>query len=139
MKRVVVVVAAGAVIALLTSTFAESARKPGLRFTDRLGPDTPVAPLNFATATARCPRGYVATGGGAFNGAIEPVTDGPTTNGRGWEVSGFNPSDTTVFDHNAVVRCAKGNSRLRVRSAVTASELAEAKRQFLQARKEGAR
>jgi hypothetical protein len=130
-SMLVVVILAAVAVAGFAAT-ADSARKPGIRFTDRLGPERQVAPGTIAEARAKCPRGYAATGGGSYAGPIEHVVDGVTGDGKGWFVDGFNPSSTTTVPHSVDVRCARGNSRLVVRaSRVTAQKRAEARRNFL--------
>ncbi len=134
MRKSVLAVAILALVAVAGfAATADSARKPGLRFTDRLGPERQVAPGTFATARAKCPKGYAATGGGSYAGAIEHVTDGPTGDGKGWFVDGFN-SSTITFSHSVEVRCARGNSRLVVRASRADAQRAEARRDFLAAR-----
>ena len=139
MPKSVLAVVIGALVALVAvagfAATADSARKPGIRFTDRLGPERQVAPGTIAEARAKCPRGYAATGGGSYAGPIEHVVDGPTGDGKGWFVDGFNPSATTTYPHSVDVRCARGNSRLVVRaSRVPAQMRAEARRNFLAVR-----
>ena len=133
MRKSVLAVAMLALVAVAGfAATADSARKPGIRFTDRLGPNSNVAPGQIGEARAKCPRGYAATGGGSYAGPIEHVVDGPTGDGKGWFVDGFNPSATTTYPHSVDVRCARGNSRLVVRaSRVTAQKRAEARRNFL--------
>jgi hypothetical protein len=132
MRKSLLAAVIGAVVAVAGfAATADSNHKPGLRFTDRIGPDRQVAPGTIAQARAKCPRGYAATGGGSYAGVMEHVVDGPTGDGKGWFVDGFNPANTT-FSHAVEVRCAKGNRRLGIRaSRVTAQKRAEAHRDFL--------
>lgn len=131
MRRTLVTIGLLAALLVIYAAVADGARRPGLKVVNRLGPNTPTAPQDFSTAVARCPRGYVATGGGSYGGAVDDVTAGPTTNGKGWEVDGFNPSDTTVYKHSAIVVCVRGNKRLSVKAAAVHDRVKQAERDYL--------
>ena len=140
--RLIGAIAAAALIVaavVWTPVFAgQKSSKPKLQFTSVLGPDTPVPPNDFAVARAQCPRGYIATGGGLFLGAIIPITDGPTVDGRAWESDGFNPSGTNVFDHSVLVQCAKGKKGLKVTAASVSRDVRmERREEFLNTREKG--
>ena len=128
----VTVVAIAALVAAVPGQGSHTT--PVLKVTDRLSPGKPVAPFSIGDVRVDCPRGYVATGGAVWEGANEPVLDGPTTNGRGWEASVFNHSDSTVYNSNVQVVCAKG-TRLKVRTAMTAGQRRAIIQDFLDARK----
>src|SRR4051794_7143774 len=83
---------------------SDSKSPPTVRVKWVLGTRASAAPGDFAEPKANCPSGYVATGGGVINGALDPTADGPTTNGKGWHASLFNPSSSPqAFDGNVIV------------------------------------
>lgn len=133
--RVIAPAVVGLLVVAVVAIPAIGAKRPAIAVTSRLGPDTMVAPQAIGDARANCPGGWVAIAGGSFAGAIEHVVDGRTPDRRGWFVSGFNPSTTTPYSHSVQVICQKGNSRVRVRTAVSAQRKAKAKRDFLEARR----
>lgn len=123
MKRVAVAVAVVAAV-FGTAAIADGAKpKPKqkpvvLQVTDRLGDDVALAPFTSGKATVACPSGYLASGGGVYQGAVEIAYDGPTESGRGWEAAGINASDVEPYGFSVIVRCVKGsNKNLRVRGA----------------------
>jgi hypothetical protein len=135
MKKLAVAICAAAVLIVgMVPVMADGrrSRTPVVKFTDKLGSDTAVAPQQIGEARAKCPHGYVATGGGSYAGAIEHVVDGPTGDGKGWFVDGFNPSTTSSFSHSVVVRCAKGARRIRVNNASASRQKREALDAFLE-------
>lgn len=89
-----------------------------LQITARDGAEVLLGPFEDGVARAYCPSGYLATGGGALNGAIDLAYSVPTTSGRGWEAGGLNTSLENPYDFSVEVICAKGsNKNLRVRAA----------------------
>lgn len=74
-----------------------------------LGPVVKVPVGKFVQAFAYCPRGYYASGGGAYNGAITEIASSPTKDLRGWFVDGTNNDPLgRTFQHRAVAVCVKG-------------------------------
>jgi hypothetical protein len=74
-----------------------------------LGPVVKVPVGKFVEAFAYCPRGYYASGGGAYNGAITEIASSPTKDLRGWFVDGTNNDPLgRTFQHRAVAVCVKG-------------------------------
>ena len=74
-----------------------------------LGPVVKVPVGKFVEAFAYCPKGYYASGGGAYNGAITEIASSPTKDLRGWFVDGTNNDPLgRTFQHRAVAVCAKG-------------------------------
>jgi hypothetical protein len=142
MNRFLSTVAATALVVLGLSAVADAghsasttrpASTPAVVVTSVLGPETPVPPGAFVKAFAHCPRGYVVTGGGAYNGAITEVASGPTSDKRAWFVDGTNndPQKRT-FDHAADAVCMKGGSALSVKTATaSAASVRQAERDFL--------
>ncbi len=74
------------------------------------GPSTTVPANSFATSTANCDAGDIATGGGGAFGTVEKfVSSLPTfTTGTptGWAVQAFNPTTQASVFIAAVVICA---------------------------------
>lgn len=102
-----------------------------LQVTDRLGPETNLLPFQDGVASVSCPSGYLATGGGVYEGAIEIAYDGPTESGRGWEAAGINSSDISSYGFEVIVTCAKGsNKNLRVRASLSSQEKRDALREL---------
>jgi len=139
-KRIFVpVLLVAAVLAMLvwSPVNAGGGKKAKLQFRSVVSADRTVQPSGFGTVRARCPKGFAATGAGLALGAIEPVIDMPTPNGRAWLSDGFNPSASTPFEHSLVVRCTRGRNGLAVRPASVGAapeEIAEAREAFLAAR-----
>jgi hypothetical protein len=126
-------VIAGIVVAAFVWTPVFGGQTPKLSFKSKLGPDKNVPADSFRVAKAKCPRGWAATGGGLYLGAIEPVVDGPTFNGRGWFSDGYNPSTTTNFSHAVEVRCVKGKNGIKVNAKKAPRDLIlEARQAFLE-------
>jgi hypothetical protein len=74
-----------------------------------LGPVVKVPAGKFVQAFAYCPKGYYASGGGEYNGAITEIVSSPTKDLRGWFVDGTNNDPLgRTFQHRAVVVCVKG-------------------------------
>jgi hypothetical protein len=74
-----------------------------------LGPVVKVPVGKFVQAFAYCPRGYYASGGGEYNGAITEIASSPTRDLRGWFVDGTNNDPLgRTFQHRAVAVCVKG-------------------------------
>jgi hypothetical protein len=74
-----------------------------------LGPVVKVPVGKFVEAFAYCPKGYYASGGGAYNGAITEIASSPTKDLRGWFVDGTNNDPLgRTFQHRAVAVCVKG-------------------------------
>jgi hypothetical protein len=70
-----------------------------------------VAPANdFAEGEVRCPAGMVATGGSVSVGALEPVFDAPSGDGRGWIGSAFDSSGLGGFRMLVTVICTPGSA-----------------------------
>ena len=76
-----------------------------------LGSPVSVPKEQFVKAYAYCPKGYVVTGGGSYNGAITEIASSPTKDLRGWFVDGTNndPLNRT-FQHRADAVCVKGSA-----------------------------
>ena len=74
-----------------------------------LGPVVKVPAGKFVEAFAYCPKGYYASGGGEYNGAITEIVSSPTKDLRGWFVDGTNNDPLgRTFQHRAVAVCVKG-------------------------------
>lgn len=130
MKKTILatVVVAAMVGGLVAAPFGETARRHPrhtLKIVERLGSDVSVPPLEIRDAFVNCPRGYLPTGGSAFQGALDTVVQTTTRSRRGWVVTYGNPSDE-AFTGSAFVICAKGVRKFRVRLA-SADEKAKAK------------
>jgi hypothetical protein len=106
-----------------------------------LGPVVKVPVGKFVEAFAYCPRGYYASGGGFYNGAITEIASSPTKDLRGWFVDGTNNDPLgRTFQHRAVAVCVKGVAAPWALSAVASgarlvhqAELEFASRQGLSA------
>lgn len=73
-----------------------------------LGPVVKVPVGKFVQAFAYCPKGYYASGGGEYNGAITEIASSPTKDLRGWFVDGTNNDPLgRTFQHRAVAVCVK--------------------------------
>jgi hypothetical protein len=108
------------VIGIVASSDAKKPTPPTLQVTQVLGKDVKVPPGGGPVrAVARCPKGYVVTGGGTLHGALESAYQVTTTSGQGWEASYFNPSDTSTFSGSVLAVCARGKGPLRVSAAGT--------------------
>lgn len=77
-------------------------------------------PESFAEGEVRCPDGMVAIGGSVSPGALIPVYDAPSEDGRGWEGAAYNSSTTTTFRMLVTVICTPGDASV-VASAGTAA------------------
>jgi hypothetical protein len=121
MRRLLLVAATAAIVFVIGIAASTDARKPAppvLQVTQVLGNDVNVPPLGGPVrARARCPKGFVVTGGGTLEGALEMAYATTTTTGQGWEASYFNPSDTTTFSGSVEAVCARGRGPLRVNAA----------------------
>jgi len=74
-----------------------------------LGPVVKVPVGKFVQAFAYCPKGYYASGGGDYSGAITEIASSPTKDLRGWFVDGTNNDPLgRTFQHRAVAVCVKG-------------------------------
>jgi len=73
------------------------------------GPSTNVPANNFATSTANCDAGDIATGGGSALGTVEKLVSSlPTFTGStptGWAVQAFNPTNQASVFIAATVIC----------------------------------
>jgi hypothetical protein len=135
MKGIAVVTAVIAAVfgaAAIVDAKPKPKQKPvTLQITSRLGNETTLGPYQDGETRVQCPYGYVAVGGGVYQGAIELAYDGPTDSGKGWEAGGINPSTVDNYGFEAIVNCAKGTNRnLRLRVAMTDSEKREALREL---------
>ncbi len=83
---------------------------PGIQSLTNVVASIEVAPDSWEEVTAPCPAGQKAVSGGvAFPGggtAIWESQQDPTTNGRGWRVSGFNFNPTETFTLYAQALCS---------------------------------
>lgn len=121
-----------ALLALGGYAAATDASSPAiLRVTERSVDGAEVGYFEFSEPTARCPAGYVATGGGVSPGATEIAYEHATFDGRGWEAAGLNTSETGFYSTSVSVMCARGVRNLRVQ--ISAAEDASAKRDLLAA------
>jgi hypothetical protein len=128
MKRLIAVAGAARLAAAGAATFADAGVKApttSVSVVTALGKKKTVAPGNkdgkitskdFSKAFAYCPKGYLATGGGVYSGAVTEVASAPTTDRKGWFVDGFNPSKDKSFQHRVAVVCVKGRAATRVRA-----------------------
>jgi hypothetical protein len=152
MNRLSAIAGATALAIAGAATFADAGPKrkiPTVAIVDALGPKTDVKPgmvdgkitnKDFSKAYAYCPRGYYATGGGVYSGAITEIASAPTTDRRGWFVDGFNPSKTRTFQHRAVVACVKGRSGVRVvKASLSTAEIHRIQGDVIAARGESGR
>jgi hypothetical protein len=99
-----------------------------------LGPKTNVSPGKFARAYAMCPKGYFATGGGSYAGAITEIISSPMPNLHGWFVDGNNTSKAKrTFQHRATAVCAKGVPVPTITPTATAAMLTRAEADFTRA------
>jgi hypothetical protein len=88
-----------------------------------LGPAVSVPVGQFVKATATCPKGYFASGGGSYNGAITEIASSPTKDLRGWFVDGTNNDPLQrAFTHRADAVCVKGNPSKSALIAAAAEE-----------------
>jgi hypothetical protein len=135
MNRYIAVATAATLAAAGAATLADAGvNAPAAKITtlSALGKKKTVPPGNkdgkitskdFSKAFAYCPKGYLATGGGVYSGAVTEIASAPTTDRRGWFVDGFNPSKDKAFQHRAAVVCAKGRTaRAATATAVTMSD-----------------
>jgi hypothetical protein len=133
MNRFIAVAAAATLAAAGAATLADAGVKApaaGITTLDALGKKKTVPPGNkdgritskdFSKAFAYCPRGYLATGGGVYSGAVTEIASAPTTDRKGWFVDGFNPSKDKAFQHRVAVVCAKGRNTTRAAAATAAT------------------
>ena len=112
-------------VAIAVPELAIGARASVINVTDR-SVEVNVAPEDIADGTARCPRGYLATGGSVAHGATDPVFEGPDGTGRGWaaSASNFNAHGET-YGFNIYVVCAKGTRGVTLRASSVAHDHAE--------------
>ena len=73
-----------------------------------------VAADDTGHAEARCPRGYVATGGGVHIAVEAPLTvdyDAPSPDGRGWQadVSSYEDDGGASYSFRLTAVCARGS------------------------------
>jgi hypothetical protein len=115
-KFVVLAAAAASVAALAIPTLSVGASSPKLVVIAGMGPDKSVPPLEVSTARATCPKGYVAIAGQEGLGALDLVYSDKLSP-RTWEVALGNPDPDKSYKGNAGAVCAKGKSRLTVKSA----------------------
>lgn len=126
-------VAAVAVLVLLVSPVVEGQQgQPELKLTGLLSKEVVVQPGDTRTAVVQCPSGFIPISGNIALGAITPVFDGPSRNGRGWRAVGLN-TNRRAFDFQVGVVCASGAGSLTVRTvrannAAAAESLREARR-----------
>ena len=70
-------------------------------------------PQDFADGEVRCPDGMVATDGSVSPGALIPVFDAPSSDGRGWIGSAFNSDTTDTFRMDVFfVICTPGSAQV---------------------------
>lgn len=117
-KQLMVVLAACSLLVLGVAQLADGARRgPTVVQVTRHKAGPEVAPFDFSRATVRCPRGYIVTGGSASPGATETTFEAPSSNGKAWVVSAFNPGPTGNYGVHASAVCVKGARGLRVKAA----------------------
>src|SRR5215218_69280 len=68
-------------------------------------------PEDFADGEVRCPDGMVAIGGSLSPGALIPVFDAPSNDGRGWVGSAYNFDSSSSFRMLIVVVCTPGSAQ----------------------------
>src|SRR5215218_5401100 len=68
-------------------------------------------PEDFADGEVRCPDGMVAIGGSLSPGALIPVFDAPSNDGRGWVGSAYNFDSSSIFRMLIVVVCTPGSAQ----------------------------
>src|SRR5437868_6535252 len=127
MSKPIDILLAGSLALLGASSLADAARTGSARRHNTvtamavLGPAVDVPPGQFVKAFALCPKGFYATGGGVYSGAITEIASSPTKDLRGWFVDGTNndPMNRT-FQHRAVAVCVKGAPPTSARIAATA-------------------
>ena len=118
-------VAAVALLILVVSPVVEGGQgQPELRITGLISKEVVVRPGATRTAVVQCPAGFIPISGNVALGAITPVFDGPSANGRGWRAIGLN-ANRKAFDFQVGVVCARGAGSLRLRT-VRASNVAAA-------------
>ncbi len=128
MNKALAILAACGLLVVGLASLADGARTPApkLLVRDILGPSKKVPPVagstlkstDFHKAYAYCPKGWYATGGGVYSGAIREIVSAPTTDRRGWFVDGYNPDPKKqTFNHRVAVVCVKGAKPLTVRKA----------------------
>lgn len=66
---------------------------------------------DFADGEVRCPDGMVATGGSLSPGALVPVFDAPSADGRGWVGSALDVSGLDGFRMLLTVVCTPGTAQ----------------------------
>jgi len=109
-------VAAVALLILVVSPVVEGQRgQPELRITGLLSKEVVVRPGDTRTAVVQCPNGFIPISGNVALGAISPVFDGPSRNGRGWRAIGLN-TNRRAFDFQVGVVCARGAGSLTLRT-----------------------
>jgi hypothetical protein len=88
-----------------------------------------VAPPNdFADGEVRCPNGMVAVGGSVSPGALAPVFDAPSPDGRGWVGSAFELAGDSGSSMLVFVICTPGSAHVLPVGSL-AKTLGEAKAQ----------
>lgn len=122
MRRIIISIAILATVALAGAVVsADGAKTATLNLTAVDSPTVSIPPFDIGEATATCPSGYLPTGGGPLNGAIDLAYSTLSSDGRGWTAAGLNTSEFTAYSMSVTVICAKGTRGLKVRAA-TASE-----------------
>ncbi len=125
-------IGAVALLILVVSPAVEGQQgQPELQLTGLLSKEVVVRPGETRTAVVQCPRDFIPISGNVALGAITPVFDGPSANGRGWRAIGLN-ANRRRFDFAVGVVCARGAGSLRLRTvrannAAAAEALREAK------------
>src|SRR6266540_2964117 len=119
--------AAGLVLAGIVAWPGDAAkRKPQLKVIYGVGPEVSVSPERTAENSAECPKGNRVVGGGLLLGAIQPLADGPSADGRSWIALGGNPSSTDPFPYQVTAVCARGQKGLRIKAALSDKALRQA-------------
>ncbi len=125
-------IAAVALLILVVSPVVEGQQsEPELRITGLISKEVVVPSGASRTAVVQCPSGYIPISGNVALGAITPVFDGPSKNGRGWRAIGLN-ANSRAFDFQVGVVCARGAGSLTLRTvratnAAAAESLREAR------------
>jgi hypothetical protein len=93
-----------------SSSSKKSSTKKAPTVIPMLGAAVEVPAGKFVKAFVYCPKGYIVTGGGAYNGAITEIASSPTKDLKGWFVDGTNNDPLgRTFQHRADAVCVKGN------------------------------
>jgi hypothetical protein len=114
---------------LVVPSDAGKTKTPKVKVIQVTGKDVSVKPDGGPVhAQAFCPPGYVVTGGGVLNGALDFAYEATTIKGQGWVASYFNPSSSSPFSGAVVAVCAHGTNGVRVVAAMNSPQREAAER-----------